>query len=76
MSYCRLGWDGNELYMFEHVDGFIECSACKFDDPWILGLHSLDETLEHVAKHRAAGHVVPEALEDEIRADNPWNEAP
>ena len=74
MSYCRRGWDGNQLYMYEHVDGFIECSGCQFDDPWIVQLNSVDEAIEHVAKHRAAGHHVPEGLEDDIRYENPWSE--
>jgi hypothetical protein len=73
MSYCRRGWDGNQLYVYWHTDGFIECSGCEFDDPWIVSLHSVDEAIEHVAKHRAAGHVVPDGLEDDIRAENPWS---
>jgi hypothetical protein len=26
-----------------------------------------------VAKHRAAGHIVPIGVEDDIRAENPWS---
>jgi hypothetical protein len=36
-------------------------------------LNSLDEALAHVAKHRAAGHIVPIGVEDDIRAENPWS---
>ncbi len=28
MSYCR--WSDGDVYMYEHVGGFIECCACKF----------------------------------------------
>jgi hypothetical protein len=73
MSYCRFSWDDSDVYLYEHVDGFIECSACRFDDPWIVQLNSLDEALAHVAKHRAAGHIVPIGVEDDIRAENPWS---
>jgi len=73
MSYCRRGWDGSDLYMFEHVDGFIECSGCAFDDPWIVVLNSVDEALDHVAKHRAARHGVPDGLEEQIAGENPWS---
>lgn len=73
MSYCRMGWDGSDLYMFEHVGGFIECSACRFDDPWIVRLDSVDDALAHVRKHREAGHTVVDGLEDAIRQLNPWS---
>jgi len=74
MSYCRFGWDGSDLYMFEHVGRFICCSACLFDDPWIVELHSLGDALEHVHKHRVAGHNVPDGLEAEIGQENPWSD--
>jgi hypothetical protein len=67
-----MGWDGSDLYMFEATGGWIECSACRFDEPWIVQLWSVDEALDHVAKHRDAGHTVPDGLEDDIRAENPW----
>lgn len=73
MSYCRMGWDGNDLYMFENVSGVITCSGCRFDDPWIVDLNSVEEALAHVAKHRAAGHHAPADLEEQIEAFNPWN---
>jgi hypothetical protein len=61
--------------MFEHTDGFIECSGCAFDDPWIVQLDTIDDALAHVGKHRAAGHTVPDGLEEDIRAKNPWSMA-
>ena len=75
MSYCRRGWDGSDLYMFEHVAGHIECSGCLFDDPWIVQLNSVDEAIQHVKKHLRAGHSVPLGLEGDIKAENPWQEA-
>jgi len=74
MSYCRRGWDGSQVYMYWHVDGFIECSGCEFDDPWIVQLNSLDEAIEHVKKHIRAGHNVPLLLEESIKTENPWME--
>lgn len=31
MSYCR--WSEGEVYMFHHVDGFIECYMCNLSGP-------------------------------------------
>lgn len=67
-----MGWDGSDLYLYEHVDGFIECSACRFDDPWIVRLDSLQDALDHIAKHREAGHTVVPGLEVAVMAENPW----
>lgn len=62
----------SDIYLFENVGGWIECSGCRFDDPWIVQLNSVEETLAHIAKHRAAGHQVLEEIEDEVRTWNPW----
>jgi len=72
MSYCRMGWDGSDLYMFENTAGHIECSGCRFDDPWIVQLNSMDEVIEHIKKHIRAGHNVPLGLEEDIKQENPW----
>jgi hypothetical protein len=69
-----MGWDGSDLYMFESVGGWVECSGCRFDDPWIVQLNSVEDALAHVRKHREAGHTVVDGLEDSIRAENPWQE--
>jgi hypothetical protein len=71
-----MGWGGSDLYMYEDTDGSIRCSACRFDDPWIVQLNSLTDALMHIARHRDAGHSVPEGLEDAVRAENPWTSPP
>lgn len=71
MSYCRMGYK-SDLYLFEHVGGWIECSGCMFDDPWIVRLDTLTDALMHIARHRDAGHHVPDGLEDDVKAENPW----
>lgn len=63
----------SDIYLFENVGGWIECSGCRFDDPWIVQLNSVDEALTHIAKHRAAGHQVREGIENAVRTWNPWN---
>lgn len=62
-----------DLYLYENVGGWIECSGCRFDDPWIVQLHTLNDALDHVTKHREAGHNVPPRLEADIIEMNPWN---
>jgi hypothetical protein len=75
VSYCRFQWDNSDAYIYEHVDGFIECSGCRFDDPWIVRLDSIEDALAHIAKHRDAGHHIPDYVDASIQAENPWSMA-
>ena len=56
MSYCRFGKDSN-VYMYLHVNGFIECCACnigefqRFDTP--------KQALMHLFEHIGRGDKVP-----------------
>lgn len=58
MSYCRFAWGGSEVYVFESERG-IECCGCRFKD----GDNTFEEPedmIVHLAKHRRAGHFVPD----------------
>lgn len=68
MSYCRKSFCG--LYIFDHVDGHIECCMCDlapgaFD---VFKARTPEEMIAHVKEHREAGHDVPDGLEEKILA--------
>lgn len=36
MSYARFGWDGSDVYVFLHYQGFFTCCACSLQErEWI-----------------------------------------
>lgn len=68
MSYVR--WSKqSDVYIFDHVDGFIECCACCLDpvDADSFKAKNVEEMIEHVQVHRAAGHLVPDYVEEALR---------
>ena len=60
MSFERFG--SSDVYIFEHVGGFIECCGCWIaepKDPEIFGFAHLKtprEALAHLDAHELAGH--------------------
>lgn len=59
MSFERFG--SSDIYIYEHVGGFIECCGCLFSD-WdsepFPQLKTPREALAHLDKHEEAGHDV------------------
>jgi hypothetical protein len=59
MSFER--FSTSDIYMFEHVGGFIECCACNITLPWdgeLFGFARLAtprEALEHLDQHEMNG---------------------
>lgn len=74
MSYCRFGWGGSNVYVYES-DAGIECCGCCLGDTFVApcgvsfdeGDHDNSpehreaaiEMVRHLRRHRAAGHNVP-----------------
>lgn len=62
MSFER--FSTSDIYMFEHVGGFIECCGCWFTD-WdteqFPQLATPREALEHLDRHELAGHDIGHA---------------
>lgn len=63
MSFER--FSTSDVYIFEHVSGFIECCGCLFTD-WdgsesFPQLKTPREALEHLYKHIDAGHDIGHA---------------
>jgi hypothetical protein len=72
MAYCRFGT--NDLYVFMHVAGHLECCGCILqDEPDFFCAMSTKEMIDHVSKHRESGHVVPYYLESNLLRDDAEN---
>ena len=58
MSFER--FSSSDVYIFEHVGGFIQCCGCWLDgddeDSWFVELKTPREALAHLDRHDAAGH--------------------
>ncbi len=72
MSYCR--FSEADAYIFASGDK-IHCCWCMLDESGADFVGTEEEMLEHVAKHRAAGHDIPldvdERLKQEIAERSP-----
>lgn len=87
MSFSRWG-PMSDLYLFDHAGfNAVVCLGCslmpKFTDPGGLlfgpevqnedfKTRDLNEMLDHIAQHRKAQDVVPDGLEDELKARWPY----
>ena len=56
MSYCRFGWQGSDVYVFESASG-LECCGCKLSNNFTTS--EPEEMIKHLGQHRRAGHYVP-----------------
>lgn len=66
MAYARFGAD-SEVYLFDTAYGY-ECCYCAFDSDGYR-TSDVEDFLRHVARHRLAGHRVPDGVEADIRSD-------
>lgn len=66
-----MGQDGSDVYLFEHVDGGIECCFCTLGQAGRTHLsprfQSADECLDHLQGHEAVGHHIPKWVVPEIK---------
>ena len=58
MSYCRFGWEGSEVYVYEAEDGLTCCGCHLIEDGFVC--EEPEEMIAHLVAHRRAGHFVPE----------------
>lgn len=74
MSYARFGLGGSDVYVFLHVQGFLECCWCP-----LAGTNrefiTTDAMVAHLNDHRAAGHHVCEDTIEDLLADKAENDA-
>jgi len=62
VSFAR--FSNSDIYMFEHVGGFIECCGCWFvdwDAEFYPQLKTPREALTHLDSHEKAGHDIGNA---------------
>jgi hypothetical protein len=59
-----------DLYIYHDVNGYVTRCGCRLGEP---DFHTteLQAMLEHVGKHRLAGHDVPDDMEQRLREDWP-----
>lgn len=71
MSFVRFGVEGSQVYIFEEAGETKVCCGCALTPgvgwPEFFRTHDLAAMLAHVAEHRAAGHVVPDWVDDILR---------
>ncbi len=75
MAYSR--FFDSDIYIYAHVEGYIECCACWLNERLDIGLFGLsskiadDDTLaRHIDDHIKAGHDIPDGLLEEILHDS------
>ena len=75
MSYSRFS-DDSDVYIFHHVNGFIQCCGCLLNpgDPFSYEtrdpeFYSRSEAIAHLERHVARGHNVPHHAFDSIRRE-------
>ena len=56
MSYCRFGWGGSDVYVYEASEGIV-CCACKLVGHFTAA--TPEEMIAHLGQHRRANHCVP-----------------
>lgn len=73
MAYAR--FIDSDIYIYSHISGYIYCQACWLDESpesyffKSVKLHTDQEIIDHLAKHREQGHDIPDDLEQEILSD-------
>lgn len=66
MSLVRMGMEGSQLYLYEDNEKRLHCCMCRLGPPDFSSATG-PEMLEHIKKHREAGHRAPEWLEETLR---------
>lgn len=76
-EYRHTAETASDVYMYEHVDGFIACQACKLGESVehpgtrdCVKLETYDAAHKHLLAHKAAGHVVPQGAIDLCKAES------
>lgn len=58
VSYCRFGWEGSNVYVYESAQG-IECCGCHLEKEGFTAKDP-EEMIAHLGRHRRLGDYVPE----------------
>lgn len=74
MSYCRFGWNGSDVYVYESERG-LTCCGCRLVDGG-FDCATTVEMIAHLAAHRAAGQFVPAHAIESLWAESPGAQRP
>jgi hypothetical protein len=75
VSYARRADPGSDIYLYMHVDGYLECNSCSLAAPPQHSFrgHNTGEMISHLGEHLSAGHRVPGHVIPELLADDDDN---
>ena len=68
MSYARWGED-SDVYMYHHVNGFIECCGCDLEGGYSVVLQTRTDAVKHLMKHKKEEHKVPRYTIKRLRGE-------
>jgi len=76
MAYSR--FSNNDIYIYPHVGGYIECCACMINEPQdeyslfsaSVSIYNDEQLRDHLELHAKAGHNMPDHLLQEILQDD------
>lgn len=75
MSVCRFFWEGSDVYVFYHVDGYLTCCWCALSDEeygdFRCDPYDDQAMVSHLQEHVEAGHTVPEHAFQHFNAEHP-----
>jgi hypothetical protein len=63
MSYVRFGENDSSVYVYEHVDGWIECCGCSLSNE-CGKFYKSGACVAHLRRHIEAGDHVPDYVFD------------
>ena len=73
MSYCRFGYGGSEVYVFENTPDRFVCCECSLTTLTPQDINTIvtgrQAMLKHLLVHRKAGHNVPDEALDRLRRE-------
>ena len=70
VAYARFSYA--DVYVFMSTDGYLECCGCWLDRHSVR-CESTQEMVDHLGRHRAVGHDVPDGIEQELWDDDRQN---
>jgi hypothetical protein len=66
MSYIRFGEEDSSVYVYEHVNGWIDCCGCSIL-PDCGKFYTSEAAAAHLREHLAAGDHVPDSVFDDVK---------
>lgn len=68
MSYCRFS-DG-DVYIYHHVNGFLECCGCKLAGyKGCFTTKSRERMLQHIQMHKRVNHKVGRGAQSRLKRE-------